>query len=97
MKARIYRPSKTAMQSGRGKTHDWLLEYEQETPRRPEPLMGWVSSGDTLNQVRLRFPTKEEAIAFAERKGLEYSVQVDHTRRIRPRNYADNFKPGPPR
>lgn len=97
MKARIYRPSKTAMQSGRGKIHSWMLEYEPETPRRPEPLMGWVSSGDTLNQVRLRFPTKEEAIAFAERKGIEYTVLEDHRRRVTPRNYADNFKPRPTR
>jgi|SRR4051794_4397061 len=92
MKVRIYQPSKTPMQSGRGKTHDWLLEYEIETPRRPEPLMGWISSGDTLNQVRLKFETKEDAIAFAERKGWDYSVQEAHARRVRPRNYADNFR-----
>jgi ETC complex I subunit conserved region len=93
MKVRIYQPSKNAMQSGRGKTHDWLLEYEIETPRRPEPLMGWISSGDTLNQVRLKFEKKEDAIAFAERKGWDYTVQEAHARRIRPRNYADNFRP----
>ena len=69
MQVRIYQPSKSAMQSGRGKTHDWVLEYEIATPRRAEPLMGWIASGDTLNQVRLKFPTKDEAVAFAERKG----------------------------
>ncbi|MEQ8964839.1 MAG: ETC complex I subunit [Azospirillaceae bacterium] len=95
MRARIYRPAKTAMQSGRGNVKDWVLDYEPETPRRPEPLMGWVSSGDTLNQVRLSFDSKEDAIAFAERKGLDYSVQSEHRRRIKPRNYADNFKPRP--
>jgi len=95
MRARIYRPAKTAMQSGRGNVKGWVLDYEPATPRRPEPLMGWVSSGDTLDQVRLRFATKEEAIAFAERKGLDYTVQTEHTRRVRPRNYADNFKPRP--
>ena len=52
------------MQSGRGNLRHWLLEYELETPRRPEPLMGWVSSGDTLNQVRLRFASEEEAVAL---------------------------------
>lgn len=93
--ARIYRPSKTAMQSGRSKTKAWVLEYEPATPRRPEPLMGWISSGDTLNQIRLRFDSKEDAIAYAERKGIPYSVLPEHTRRVRPRNYADNFKPRP--
>lgn len=92
MRARIYQPSKNAMQSGRAKTHHWQLEYEPETPRRAEPLMGWISSGDTLNQVKLRFSTKEEAIAFAERKGWEYSVQNPSPHRVRPRNYTDNLR-----
>ena len=95
MEARIYRPAKTAMQSGRGNTHHWVLEYVPQTPRRPEPLMGWVSSGDTLNQVRLRFETKDEAVAFAVRRGLPYVLEPEHDRRVRPRNYADNFKPKP--
>jgi len=97
MKVRIYQPSKAATQSGRAKTHQWLLEYEIETPRRPEPLMGWISSGDTLNQVKLRFDSKEDAIAFAERKGWEYAVQDAAARRVRPRNYADNFRMDRPR
>ena len=93
MEVRIYQPSKTAMQSGRAKTGRWILEYEIETPRRPEPLMGWISSGDTLNQVRLEFDTEEEAVAFAERKGWSASVSKPRERRVRPRNYADNFRP----
>ena len=97
MKVRISQPSKAATQSGRAKTHQWVLEYEIETPRRPEPLMGWISSGDTLNQVKLRFETKEDAIAFAERKGWEYTVQDAAVRRVRPRNYADNFRMDRPR
>jgi len=97
MKVRIYQPSKTAMQSGRGKTHNWVLEYEIETPRRPEPLMGWIASGDTLNQVRLRFPTKEEAVAFAERKGWSYDVAEARERRVQPKSYADNFRSDRPR
>ena len=95
IKARIYQPAKTAMQSGRAKTHRWVLEYEPATPRRPEPLMGWISSGDTLNQIRLRFETEEEAVAFAKRKGLDYSVEEPHERQVTPRNYADNFRPRP--
>lgn len=93
MNVRIYRPSRTSMQSGRAKVGRWMLEYEIETPRRPEPLMGWISSGDTLNQVQLQFDTKEEAVAFAERKGWRYTVFEPHERRILPRNYADNFRP----
>lgn len=97
MKVRISQPTKAATQSGRAKTQHWLLEYEIETPRRPEPLMGWISSGDTLNQVKLRFATKEEAIAFAERNGWEFTVQDGGARRFRPRNYADNFRMDRPR
>ncbi len=97
MKVRIYQPSKTAMQSGRAKTHHWQLEYEIETARRPEPLMGWISSGDTLNQVKLGFASQDEAIAFAERKGWEYSVQATAAHRVRPRNYADTLRTDRPR
>jgi len=101
MQARIYQPGKNAMQSGRaaagngGKGSRWVLEYAPETPRRPEPLMGWTASGDTLNQVRLKFHTAEEAAEFAKRKGLEYIIQPAHERKVRPRNYADNFKAPP--
>lgn len=93
MQVRIYQPAKTAMSSGRAKTHVWVLEYEIETPRRPEPLMGWTSAGDTLNQVKLSFPSREDAVAFAEKNGWSYGVQDPHERRVRPRNYADNFRP----
>jgi hypothetical protein len=92
MKARIYRPSKTATQSGLAKTDVWVLEYEPATERKPEPLMGWTASGDTFNQVRLKFTSLEEAKAFAEKKGIEYSVRKPQKRRVRPRNYADNFR-----
>jgi hypothetical protein len=92
---RIFQPPKSAMQSGRAGTNHWALEYEDQTARRPEPLMGWTA-GDTLNQVRLRFPTRDEAIAFAEREGLEYSVEEPKPHRVRPRNYADNFRYIPP-
>ena len=68
MKARIYKPAKNAMQSGLANTSEWVLEYELETPRRPEPLMGWVAAGDTLNQVRMKFITKEAAIALPKGK-----------------------------
>ena len=92
MKARIFRPAKSATQSGLGKTEVWVLEYEPATERKPEPLMGWTASGDTFNQVRLKFPSMEEAIAFAEKKGMEYNVREPQERRVRPRNYGDNFR-----
>ncbi len=92
MKARIYPPGKNSMQSGHANSRGWRLEYELESPREPEPLMGWTRSGDTLNQVSLRFDTREECIRFAENKGWTYTVCPSHARRIKPRNYADNFK-----
>ena len=96
MKARIYKPSKSAMQSGFAKTGSWVLEYETTTARIPESLMGWTASGDTLNQVRVRFDTLEEALAFAEKKGIAYTVSMPHTRSVKPRNYGDNFRYIPP-
>src|ERR1035437_10487230 len=92
MKAKIYKPAKSAMQSGRANTTEWVLEYELETPRRPEPLMGWVAADDTLNQVRIKFLTKEAAVAFAEKEGLEYTVSETHKRKVKPQSYIDNFK-----
>lgn len=92
MKARIYKPVKNTMQSGRAGTAQWVLEYELETPRRPEPLMGWTSAGDTLNQVRMQFSSKEAAIAFAEDHGMDYAVSPEAKRTVTPRSYLDNFK-----
>ncbi len=88
---RIYQPAKTAMQSGRGKTKQWVAEYEPGTPRETDPLMGWTSSSDTRAQVRLRFDSREQAVAYAERKGLDYSVREPRVRRIKPKNYAEKF------
>jgi NADH dehydrogenase ubiquinone Fe-S protein 4 len=92
MKVRIYRPAKTAMQSGEARTHKWVLEFEPTEPRSRDPLTGWTSSADTRSQVRLSFDTLEEAIAYADRQGYTYSVQVPHRSKIRPKNYADNFR-----
>ncbi len=79
------------MQSGRAKTHQWVLEFEPGTARFTDPLMGWTGSSDTRAQLRLNFDSREQAIAYAERKGLEYTVQQPQVRRIRPKNYAENF------
>jgi hypothetical protein len=91
MMVRIFKPAKTAMQSGRAKTKDWMLEYRPESRRIPEPLMGWVSADDTTNQVRIPFDSKEEAIAFALKHGFAYTVQEPRERKPRPKAYADNF------
>lgn len=90
--ARIYRPSKSAMQSGRAQTRNWLLEFEQASQRRPDPLMGWSSAADTLNQIKLRFDTLDEAKAYAERHGLDYQIVEPHDRQPRPKSYAENFR-----
>ncbi len=95
--AQIYQPVKTAMQSGRAKTRHWVLDYEPATGRRPDPLMGWSSAGDTLNQVHLRFETLEEAVAFAQKHGLDYTVIPTHQRRFTPKSYAENFRYDRPR
>lgn len=89
---RIFQPSRTAMQSGRRKTHQWQVQFERDAPQVPDPLMGWMGSSDTRPQLRLLFETREEAIAFAERNGLSYSVQEPRTAALRPKSYAENFR-----
>lgn len=91
-RARIYKPSKTAMQSGRAKTKKWVLEFEPAAARKVEPLMGWTSSPDTNAQLVLRFDTKEEAVAYATRKGIEYQVIETQRPKSLIKAYADNFK-----
>jgi hypothetical protein len=91
MTARIYKPARTAMQSGTAKTHDWLLEYEPEAPRVVEPLMGWTSSTDMKSQIKLRFATREEAIAYCQREGIAYQVSEPKEPARRSIAYADNF------
>jgi hypothetical protein len=91
MVARIYKPAKTAMQSGTANTKEWVLDYEPEEPRVVEPLMGWTSSADMNQQVRLRFQTKEAAIAYCERHGIPYQVADAQEPARRTIAYADNF------
>jgi len=90
--ARIYQPAKTAMQSGRAKTRKWVLEYAPASRRDPDPLMGWSSAADTLNEVQLRFETLDEALAFAKKHGLEYTLIEPHARTPKAKSYADNFR-----
>jgi hypothetical protein len=92
MIAKIYRPARTAMQSGDAKTQRWLLEYEPEMERRVDPLMGWTSSADMRSQVRLAFATRDEAVGYAERHGIPYRVFEPKESRAPVISYSDNFK-----
>ena len=94
MPVRIYKPARNAMQSGKGKAQSWVLEHEAEAPRGRDPLMGWTSSGDTRQQLKLFFETKEEAVAYAEREGLAYKVMPEAPVRVPRKSYSDNFKWG---
>ena len=92
MFARIYKPAKTAMQSGKAKTARWVLEFEAETARRIDPLMGWTSGDEiTSGQVRLNFDSQEEAVAYAERHGLPFRLDPEHQPMPQPKAYSDNF------
>lgn len=92
MQVRIFQPPKTAMQSGRAASRQWVVEFEPTAPRQVEPLMGWTSSGDMRSQLRLRFDTLEEAIAYAQKEALMYSIERHQERKVKPKAYADNFK-----
>jgi ETC complex I subunit conserved region len=93
MTARIYKPARSAMQSGTGKAEQWLLTFEA-TQKSADPLMGWTSTSDTQEQVTLRFDTKDEAIAYAQREGLAYTVAVESPARMNKKSYSDNFRWG---
>ena len=89
-KAKIYIPAKTAMQSGRGKIKDWILEFTTNDPSI-NPLMGWETSTDTLEEVVLKFPSKEKAIEYAERNNISYNVIEPKKKEFVIKSYADNF------
>jgi hypothetical protein len=91
MLARIFRPSKTAMQSGKAKSTGWVLEFEPQDARRQDPLMGWTQTADTEGQVRLSFETKEEAVRYADQHGIAFQlIDPKPAKRIL-KTYADNF------
>jgi len=92
MSVRIYRPAKSATQSGTARSKVWLLVFDPASPRSADPLMGWTSSRDMNSQIRLRFTTKEEAIAYAEKNGLEYRVEEPKPFERKIVSYSDNFR-----
>jgi len=92
MLARIFRPSKNAMQSGKAKTKDWVLEFEPKAARRSDPLMGWTQTSDTeSSQVQLQFDTKEDAVRYAEQHGIAFQLSDDKPAKRIIKAYADNF------
>lgn len=92
MNVKIFKPTKNAMQSGRGNASCWILEHEDHDLGGGESLMGWSESSDTLNQVRLNFDSCDAAVAFAKKKGWDFTVLAANDRRVKPKNYSDNFK-----
>ena len=92
MYARIYRPSRTAMQSGKAKYDRWVLEFERRSAKRVDPLMGWTSSDDTLaDEVRLTFDSKDAAIAYAKKQGIPFQLVEEQGAKPVTKAYADNF------
>ena len=89
-KAKIYIPTKTAMQSGRGKLKTWVLEFETKDPSI-NPLMGWETSTDTLEEVILKFSTKEQAVEYAENNNISYTLVEPKKKEFVIKSYADNF------
>ncbi len=88
----IYQPAKTAMQSGKAKTKVWLLEFTRNLPMTPDALMGWNSMGETVpQQLHLKFATREEAIQYAETKGITYQLREPRISKVGPKSYAENF------
>jgi hypothetical protein len=92
MQARIFQRPKNAMQSGKALTDEWLLDFVPAEAARPDPLMGWPGSGDTRRQLTLRFPSKEAAVAYAEKHGISAIVHQPPQQRLKLQAYADNFR-----
>jgi len=92
MRARIYQPARNAMQSGKARTKLWLLEYEPERAREIDPLMGWTSSNDMLQQIQLEFDTADEAVCYAQRHGIDFQVFEPHRPAAKAKAYSDNFR-----
>ena len=89
-KAKIYKPTKTAMQSGKGNSKDWFLEFET-LDNNISPLMGWESSRDTMSEIKLKFTSKENAINYAKKNNIKYDLVEPKERKIIKKSYTDNF------
>tara|TARA_B100000575_G_C22868181_1_gene506833 strand:- start:403 stop:708 length:306 start_codon:yes stop_codon:yes gene_type:complete len=91
MKAKIYQPSKSVTQSGSAKSSNWILEFSRSSKTSIDPVMKWTSSSDTQHQVKIKFASKELAIAFAEKNSIDYTIRDVKKRKIKPKSYSDNF------
>ncbi|MBN8818101.1 MAG: ETC complex I subunit [Sphingomonas sp.] len=92
MAARIYQMPKNALQSGKARTSTWMLEFEPAEAKQPDPTTGWAGSGDTQEQVKLKFPSEAAACAYAERYGIAYHVIKTPPKTLKIQAYADNFR-----
>ena len=91
MIVKIYKPTKTSMQSARNKTKKWLVEYVDKNSEEKDSLMGWNSSLDTQNQIKIFFETKEQAIAWAKNNNYQFYVEEPKIKKIKLKSYASNF------
>tara|TARA_B100000029_G_scaffold287929_1_gene281727 strand:- start:296 stop:583 length:288 start_codon:yes stop_codon:yes gene_type:complete len=89
-KAKIYKPTQSAMQSGKRNTKNWILEFDTLNTTI-NPLMGWESSRDTMSEVILEFATKDEAVIFSKKNNIDYYIVEPQKRKIIKKSYADNF------
>ena len=92
MKAKIYKPAKTAMQSGRSKYNKWILKISDSKNQTKDTMMGWNGGSNTTSQIQLQFKTKEDAINYAKSNNLDYEVLETSERKVISKSYADNFK-----
>ncbi|MCB2065539.1 MAG: ETC complex I subunit [Erythrobacter sp.] len=90
--ARIYQRPKNAMQSGKARTQEWVLDFVPAEAKQPDPLMGWAGSGDTQQQVQLKFASADDALAYAARHGIAATVHATPTKALKIQAYADNFR-----
>ena len=92
MKAKIYKPSKTAMQSGRSKYNKWVLKFSDKKNQLKDTMMGWTGGSSTVSQIELKFSSKEEAVNYAKKNSIDYEVLETSERKVINKSYADNFK-----
>ena len=92
MKAKIYKPSKTAMQSGRSKFNKWVLKFLDQKNQLKDTMMGWNGGSSTVSQIELKFSSKEEAVSYAKKNSIDYEVLETSERKVINKSYADNFK-----
>ena len=92
MKAKIYKPSKTAMQSGRSKYNKWILKFSEKKNQLKDTMMGWNGGGSTVSQIELKFSSKEKAVSYAKKNSIDYEILETSERKVINKSYADNFK-----